>query len=139
MDREMVLANERFVLAYTGNMITTTFIDLREDGKRTCDTWRRPFNPKAPPFRYLHVGAPAEDGIRRQRIAYTKKCLAILHQARVLLRLCDYIAAGARSNVAGDVAPIGALGYQPLVISSHQNSLVRTVTRRGMENDIGVV
>ena len=36
MDREMVLANERFVLADTGNMLTTTFIDLREDGKRTA-------------------------------------------------------------------------------------------------------
>ena len=34
MDREMVWTHEGFVLDDAGNMITTTFIDLREDGKR---------------------------------------------------------------------------------------------------------
>ena len=103
------------------------------------DTRRRPFNSNAPPFRHLHVGAPVQDGVPRQRVPQAQERLTVLHQARVPVRLWRDIASGARSNVAGDIAPIGVLGHQALVAPSHQDALARTVARRGMENDIGVV
>ena len=36
MDSDMVWINEGFVLDDAGNLITTTYIDLREDGSRTA-------------------------------------------------------------------------------------------------------
>ena len=36
MDREMVFISEGYMLDDSGNLIVTTFIDLREEGERTA-------------------------------------------------------------------------------------------------------